>query len=73
MEHVAAPVETVEAPAVDKGSSHSEAPEALSFSRGLAYSPSSATTLPHINQACLEEAGKRTHLSGISMVNKWIQ
>ena len=28
-----------------------EAPEALSFSRGLAFSPSGATTLPHINYA----------------------
>ena len=29
-----------------------EAPEALSFSRWLAFSPSGATTLPHINYAC---------------------
>ena len=28
-----------------------EAPEALSFSRGLAFSPSGTTTLPHINYA----------------------
>ena len=30
-----------------------EAPEALFFYRGLAFSPSSATTLPHINYAWL--------------------
>ena len=36
VEHVAAPE--------DKGSSPSEAPEALSFSRSLAFSPSGATT-----------------------------
>ena len=30
------------------------APEALFFSRGLAFSPSGATTLPHINHACVE-------------------
>ena len=36
--HVAAPVEPVVAP-VDKGSSPSEAPEALFFSRGLALLP----------------------------------
>ena len=30
-----------------------EAPEALFFSRGLAFSPSGATTLPHINYACV--------------------
>ena len=52
MEHVAALVEPVVAP-VDKGSSPSEAPEALFFSRGLAFSPSGATTLPHINDACV--------------------
>ena len=50
VEHVAAPVEPVLAP-VDKGSSPSEAPEALFFSRGLAFSPSGATTLPHFNYA----------------------
>ena len=43
LEHVAAPVEPVVAP-VDKRSRPSEAPEALSFSRGLAFSPSGATT-----------------------------
>ena len=30
-----------------------KAPGALSFSRGLAFSPSGAATLPHINYACL--------------------
>ena len=50
VEHVAAPVEPVVAP-VDKGSSPSEAPEALSFSRGFAFSPGGATTLLHINDA----------------------
>ena len=45
VEQVAAPVEPVLAP-VDKGSSPLEAPEALSFSRGHAFSPSGATTLP---------------------------
>ena len=49
VEQVAAPVEPVLAP-VDKGSSPSS-PVALSFSRGLAFSPSGATTLPHINYA----------------------
>ena len=29
-----------------------EAPKALSFSRGLAFSPSGATTLPHIDYVC---------------------
>ena len=29
-----------------------EAPEALSLSRGITFSPSGATTLPHINYAC---------------------
>ena len=43
VEHVAAPVEPVVAP-IDKSSSPSEAPEALFFSRGLAYTPSGATT-----------------------------
>ena len=43
VEHVAAPVEPVVAP-VYKDSSPSEAPEALSFSRGLAFSPGGATT-----------------------------
>ena len=52
VEHVAAPIEPVVAQ-VDKGSSPSEAPEALSFSRGLAFSPSGATTLPLINYVCL--------------------
>ena len=52
VEHVAAPVEPVLAP-VEKGSSPLEAPEALSFSGGLAFSPSGATTLPHINYACV--------------------
>ena len=51
VKHVAAPVEPVLAP-VDKGPQSLEAPEALSFSRGLAFSPSGATTLPHINYAC---------------------
>ena len=48
MEHVAPPVEPVLAP-VDKGSSPSKAPDAFSFSGGLAFSPSGATTLPYIN------------------------
>ena len=43
VEHVAAPVEPVVAPE-DKGSSPSEAPGALFFSRGLAFSPSDTTT-----------------------------
>ena len=43
VEHVAAPVY--------KGSSPSEALEALFFSRGLVFSPSSATTLPHFDYA----------------------
>ena len=34
-----------------------EAPEALFFSRGLAFSPSGATTLPHINYACTGARG----------------
>ena len=46
--NVAASVEPVLAP-VDKGSSLFEAPEALSFSRGLAFFSIGATTLPHIN------------------------
>ena len=50
VEHVAAPVEPVVAP-VDKGSSPSEDPETLFFFRGLSFSPSGATTLPHINYA----------------------
>ena len=52
VEQVAAPVEPVVAPA-DKGSSPSAAPEALSFSRGLAFSPSGATwyLLLPINEA----------------------
>ena len=43
VEHGAAPV--------DKGSSPSEPREALFFSRGLAFSPSGVTMLPHINDA----------------------
>ena len=50
VEHKAALVEPVVAP-VDKGFSLSEAPEAFFFSRGLAFSPSSATTLPYISDA----------------------
>ena len=50
VEHVAAPVEPVVAPE-DKGSSPSEAPGAVFFSRGLAFSPSGVTMLPHINDA----------------------
>ena len=51
----AAAVEHVLAP-VDKGSSPSEAQEALFFSSGLAFSSSGATTLPHINDAWMEVA-----------------
>ena len=52
MEHEAVSVEPVVA-LVDRGSSPSEAPEALIFSRGVAFSPSGASTLPHINDACI--------------------
>ena len=61
-EHVAAPVKPVVAP-VDKGSSPSEAPQALFFSRGLAFSPSGATTLPHINDACHYDNNKSSKSS----------
>ena len=53
VEHIATPVEPEVAP-VDEGSSPSEAVEALSFSRGLAFSPCRATTLPHINEAWIQ-------------------
>ena len=58
-EHEAAPVEPVVSP-VDKGSSPSEAPEALFFSRGFAFSSSGATTLPHI----IYDACKNTKVEG---------
>ena len=41
-----------------------EAPEALSFSRGLVFSPSGATTLPHINHAWWQRQWKRQWLAG---------
>ena len=51
VELAAAPAEPIVAP-VDKGSSPLEAPEALSFSWGLAFFfPSGATRIPHINDA----------------------
>ena len=39
-----------------------EASEALSFSRGLAFPPSSATTLPHINSSLTSALTKVTAL-----------
>ena len=42
---------------LDKGFSPLETPEALSFSRGLAFSPSGATTLPHFKHACVPVEG----------------
>ena len=42
-----------------------EAPEALSFSRGLAFSPSSATTLPHFNYVCYKCSNLSTVLTSI--------
>ena len=39
-----------------------EAPEALFFSRGLAFSPCGATTLPHINYAWLIQSELQIHI-----------
>ena len=50
VEHVAAPVEPVLAP-VDKGSSPWRLQRPCLSPGGLAFSPSGATTLPHINYA----------------------
>ena len=51
-----------------------EAPGALSFSRGLAFSPSGTTTLPHINHACFSVSNIQIH-SNVTFVmehsNKW--
>ena len=54
VEHVAAPVKPVVAP-VDKGSSPSEAPEALFLSRGLAFSPGGKITVYGIDNTDISE------------------
>ena len=51
VEHVAAPVEPVFNSSSGQRLQSLKAREALSFSRGLAFSPSDATTLPHNNYA----------------------